>query len=174
MKTDHGLVWSKVHEDKSIGIGFTKQAIEERLMECFHVMQADTQQVREKGPMLVLETNDGLESIKSPFTGRVSYFNSKARNFPDKLTEEDTILTILPPGVEPKKATTKTQKVAIDLNNFTSFVTATMTTGSDLFTTGTSPPVTDRRAVATEHPRQWLEPHLTEGPARPITPGEIS
>lgn len=103
MKTDHIMVWSEVHADKSITIGFTKKCIEEMLPECFHVMQADATTIREKGPMLVLETNDGLESIKSPFTGKISYFNSKARNYPDKLTETDTILTILPPGVEAAK-----------------------------------------------------------------------
>jgi hypothetical protein len=102
MKIDHNLVWSEVHADKSITIGFTKKCIDELLPECFHVMQADATTVREKGPMLVLETNDGLESIKSPFTGKISYFNSKARNYPDRLTTEDTILTILPPGVEAK------------------------------------------------------------------------
>lgn len=103
MKTDHNLVWSEVHADKSITIGFTKKCIEERLPECFHVLVADANSVRSAGPMLVLETNDGLESIKSPFTGKISYFNSKARNYPDKLTETDTILTILPPGVEKAK-----------------------------------------------------------------------
>src|ERR1700744_723760 len=103
MKQDHNLVWSNTHADGSITIGFTKKCITELLPECFHVMQADSQAVREKGPMLVLETNDGLESIKSPFTGRISYFNPKARNYPDKIVEEDTILTILPKGVEEKK-----------------------------------------------------------------------
>lgn len=96
MKTDHNLVWSETHADKSITIGFTKKCIDEKLTECFHVMQADAAQVREKGPMLVLETNDGLESIKSPFNGKVSYFNAKARNFPDRIVEEDIILTLRP------------------------------------------------------------------------------
>lgn len=103
MKTDHNLVWSQGHPDGSITIGFTKKCIEERLPECFHVLVADANSVRSAGPMLVLETNDGLESIKSPFTGKILYFNSKARNYPDKLTETDTILTILPPGVEKAK-----------------------------------------------------------------------
>lgn len=112
MKTDHNLVWSEVHEDKSITIGFTKKCIDELLPECFHVMQADSSAVRERGPMLVLETNDGLESIKSPFTGKISYFNSKARNYPDKLVETDTILTLIPPGVEkPKPVTAAKPKI---------------------------------------------------------------
>lgn len=107
MKTDHNLVWSEIHADKSITIGFTKKCIDEYLGECFHVMQADSKTVRAAGPMLVLETNDGLESIKSPFSGSISYFNPKARNYPDKITEVDTILTILPPGVEKVKVEKK-------------------------------------------------------------------
>lgn len=103
MKTNHGLLWSEEHADKTITLGFTKTAIDNQLQECFHVFQADTKEVREKGPLLVLETNDGLQSIKAPFAGRVSYFNPKARNFPDRIKETDTILTLVPKGVVLKK-----------------------------------------------------------------------
>lgn len=103
MKQNHGFIWSEEHKDKTITIGFTNDAINTKLQETFHVLPADLKEVREKGPLLVLETNDGLLSIKAPFAGRLSYFNPKARNFPDRITETDTIVTILPKGVEPPK-----------------------------------------------------------------------
>lgn len=107
-KVDHGLIWSEDHADKSITIGFTQRCITEKLQECFHVLPADASEVREKGPLLVLETNDGLQSIKTPVAGKVAYFNPKARNFPDKLTDSDTIVTLFPKGyVAPPKAAAK-------------------------------------------------------------------
>lgn len=96
MKVNHGLIWSEEKEDKTIHFGFTKACIENKLQECFHVLLAETKEVREKGPLLVLETNDGVQSIKTPFAGVVSYFNTKARNFPDRLNEEEIIVTIVP------------------------------------------------------------------------------
>ena len=111
-KVDHGLIWSEDHADKSITIGFTQRCITEKLQECFHVLPADASEVREKGPLLVLETNDGLQSIKTPVAGKVAYFNPKARNFPDKLTDSDTIVTLFPKGyVAPPKAAAQ-KKVA--------------------------------------------------------------
>ena len=72
------------------------------------MLPADASEVREKGPLLVLETNDGLQSIKTPVAGKVAYFNPKARNFPDKLTDSDTIVTLFPKGyVAPPKAAQK-------------------------------------------------------------------
>lgn len=139
MKVDHNFVWSQQHDDKTITIGFTKKAIEELLPECFHVMQADSQNIREKGPMLVLETNDGLESIKAPFAGRISYFNSKARNYPDKLTEDDTILTLAPVGSKPE-VKIKVGPVG-DYNAFTGRMV------EDLFTTGMYAPMVTETAV---------------------------
>lgn len=102
-KINHGLIWSEDHADKSITIGFTQTCIDQQLQECFHVLPAETKEVREKGPLLVLETNDGLQSIKAPFAGRVSYFNPKARNFPDRIKESETIVTLVPKGAEVKK-----------------------------------------------------------------------
>lgn len=117
-KVDHGLIWSEDHADKSITIGFTQRCITEKLQECFHVLPADASEVREKGPLLVLETNDGLQSIKTPVAGKVAYFNPKARNFPDKLTDSDTIVTLFPKGyVAPPKAAAQ-KKVVNNTVNF--------------------------------------------------------
>lgn len=108
MKTNHGNVWSEVRNGR-MAIGFTKQCIDDTLPECFHVLQADATTVKLRGPMLVLETNDGLLSILSPVAGRIRFFNDRARNFPDKLTEEDVIIEVeLPqPAQEVKKAVVK-------------------------------------------------------------------
>lgn len=99
MKEFFGNVWTEAESDGHIRIGFSRRFIEDRLSECFHVMPADTKALRKGGPMLVIETNDGLESLKSPITGSILVFNEKARNFPDRLTEEDDILQVCPEGV---------------------------------------------------------------------------
>jgi len=103
MKQVQGDIWIDEQEDGTINIGFVQAFINRKMNECFHVLQADTRRVEQEGAMLVIETNDALESIKAPITGQVSYFNSKARNFPDRLTQEDIILTLVPPNVKKKQ-----------------------------------------------------------------------
>lgn len=113
-----GDLWMEKQEDGRVRLGFARRFIEDRLGECFHVMQADTQSVKKGGPLLVIETNDGLRTLKSPLAGSILRFDAKARNFPDKLLEDDTILEVLPQGVKlpaPKKAEEKT-KPAFELN----------------------------------------------------------
>lgn len=109
MKTIVGNLWTEEGKDGRVNIGFTRNFIEERLGECFHVLQADMQVVRKGGPLMVIETNDGLESLKSPLTGSILVFNAKARNFPDRLTEEDNIMEILPEGVTLPVSTKKSK-----------------------------------------------------------------
>jgi Glycine cleavage H-protein len=99
MKTIIGNIWTEVKESGLVKVGFTQQFIEQRLGECFHVMQADVRQVKKGEPMLVIETTDGLESLKAPLSGSIHFFNVKARNFPDRLNEEDLIMELLPDGV---------------------------------------------------------------------------
>jgi len=112
MKKNIGFVWTEEKSDGRVNIGFTRAFIDSKLMECFACVQADAFNLFEGGPMLVIETNDGLESLKSPITGTITNFNAKARNFPDRLTEDDVILTVLPKGVVlPAKA--KTKKVTL-------------------------------------------------------------
>lgn len=116
MKEYNGNLWTETDALGKVKLGFSKVFIEQKLGECFHVMQADSKNVKKGEPLLVLETNDGLESLKSPITGTILSFNTKARNYPDRLTEEDSILELLPEGVtlpkEEKK--TKTKAKAID------------------------------------------------------------
>ena len=100
MKEYNGSIWSETNKDGTVSVGLTQNYIDNELMTCFHIMQADAQVLKKNGPMLVIETNDGLSSLKSPVTGRIMNFNDRARNFPDKLKESDTILTILPDGIK--------------------------------------------------------------------------
>lgn len=102
MKQYRDEIWVDEQADGTINIGFSQSFINRKMAECFHVIQADTRKVEADGPLLVIESNDMLESLKSPTTGKVIYFNSKARNFPDKLTEEDVIISVMPPKADPR------------------------------------------------------------------------
>lgn len=110
MKKYEGDLWIDEQEDGTINIGFIQSFIDRAMNECFHVIQADTQRVDKDGPMLVIETNSSLESIKAPITGHIHFFNQKARNFPDKLKEADVIMTLMPPGVKKKVPATEVEK----------------------------------------------------------------
>lgn len=101
-----GSIWVQTNKDGTMSVGLTADFIRNKMGECFHIMQADKDDVIENQPMLVLETNDGLESVRSPITGRVLSFNRKAVDFPDKLNETESILTIMPAGVVKKAKTT--------------------------------------------------------------------
>ena len=94
MKEFYKDIWVDTQEDGTVKVGLTRNFIESKLTECFHIIQADAQEVRKGGPMLVVETNDGLSSLKSPVSGRIIRFNDRARNFPDKMTEDEVILVL--------------------------------------------------------------------------------
>lgn len=103
MKTNYGDIWCETQPDGMMSIGFTKKCIEEKLCECFHILPADVGTAKLKQPLLVLETNDGVEAIPSPINGRIIIFSDKARNFPDRMTEEDVVVSIEPPEVTARK-----------------------------------------------------------------------
>jgi len=111
MKTFSGNIWQETDKAGVVSIGLRQTYLEEKMQECFHILQADAINLKKGGPMMVIETNDGLESLKSPLTGRITFFNDKARNFPDRLVEDDVIFTVLPEGVKAvevkRKAVTK-------------------------------------------------------------------
>src|SRR5260370_11552088 len=92
--------WIETNPDGTVNVGLTDNLIQSKLQECFHILQANTLAVKENEPMLVLETNDGLESLKSPVTGTVLKFNDRARNFPDKIKEDEVVLHLCPVGVK--------------------------------------------------------------------------
>lgn len=98
-----GPIWIRTNKDGTVSVGLTAEFVRTKMGECFHIMQADVDDVVINQPMLVFETNDGLESVRSPVTGAILKFNRRAVDFPDKLTEEEAILTILPRGTETSK-----------------------------------------------------------------------
>jgi|SRR5712664_2297847 len=115
MKENREPIWIETNPDGTVNVGLTHNFINQKLQECFHIIQADATDVKRNSPMLVLETNDGLESIKSPITGRILTFSDRARNFPDKLTEDDVIIKILPEGVKlPEKKRAVAKKKVVD------------------------------------------------------------
>lgn len=120
MKEFIGDLWMDKAEDGRVKIGFARRFIDDRMGECFHVMQADTRNVKKGGPLLVIETNDGLRPVKSPLSGSILYFNDHARNFPDKLVEDDCILEVLPEGV--KLSSVKKAEVKKPYNYDTDFL----------------------------------------------------
>ena len=86
-------IWTVV-EGNYVKVGFERSFLNQ-MDQCWHIMPAQARGVlRAKHPLLVVETNDEVISIPSPVEGTVHHFNDKARNFPDKITETDTIITI--------------------------------------------------------------------------------
>lgn len=110
-----GSIWVQTNKDGTVSVGLTADFIRTKMGECFHIMQADKDDLVENQPMLVMETNDGLESVRSPVTGRILSFNRRAVDFPDKLKDSESILTILPVGVAPKATTKKPKPVYVNL-----------------------------------------------------------
>ena len=99
-------IW--VQEGKgTVDIGFTQLFIDRILGECYHITQASSVMMTKDRAMLTIETNEGLKVIRSPVTGTVSYFNTHARDFPDRLTEDSVVISIKPKtivvGVEKKE-----------------------------------------------------------------------
>lgn len=112
MKKYHRYIWSEEMKNGTINIGFTREYIDLTLAECFHITQASSFFVNEGKPLLTIETNEGLKVIKSPVTGTITLFSTEARDFPDKLKENDVVMTINPKTeVKPAKAAApKTQE----------------------------------------------------------------
>lgn len=94
MKQTYGDVWTTTMDDGTINIGLTNDFIQNKLDECFHILPADFYNVSENEPMIVVETNEGLESIKSPVSGQVIFFSALAKNFPDQIKEDDVIMKV--------------------------------------------------------------------------------
>lgn len=115
MKNFLDEIWWETNKDGTVSIGFTQSFIARKMAECFHVIPANTKRVEKDEPMLVLETNDALESVKAPVSGKVNHFASKARNFPDRLKESDVILTLMPPEVEAKMKQARVEKSKPDV-----------------------------------------------------------
>lgn len=87
-------IWMNKKPNGQVDIGFQQKYISEHLQEAFHILPANHSKIESGTPMMVVESNDGLENIRSPFDGRFVNFSDKARNFPDRLKETDVVLTL--------------------------------------------------------------------------------
>lgn len=74
-------------------IGFTNEFLN-TLDQCWHILPSNLEKFKVKSPLLTIETNDALLSIVSPVSGNFMEFSNKAQNFPNKLTENDVVLSI--------------------------------------------------------------------------------
>ena len=98
-----GKTWFE-KKPTSVEVGFTKEFLAE-LDTCWHMLPAAVRQtpIKEGQPLCSIETNDGLFSVPSPVSGIIAFFDNRAMNFPDKLTEE-TILCSLAEKAVPETA----------------------------------------------------------------------
>ena len=89
-----GRLWVE-KRDTDYAVGFTRQFLGE-LEGCWHMLPAANTktEIKEKQPLVAVETNDGLFSLPSPVSGIIAFFDNKAMNFPEKLTDEDIVCTI--------------------------------------------------------------------------------
>jgi hypothetical protein len=85
-------IWFE-QQDNVVKVGFTKSFLE-GLDQCWHILPANMGRFREHSPLMVIETNDALVSVKSPVSAHFSQWSDKAQNFPDQLTEDDVVLEI--------------------------------------------------------------------------------
>jgi glycine cleavage system H lipoate-binding protein len=100
---DLNQIWVESDGGEHVKIGFTRDFLQQ-LDQCWHILPANNSRFKKQMPLMTVETNDGLVSILSPVTGYLQNFDRKAQDFPDKLTEEDVILSI---NVAEKKAVKK-------------------------------------------------------------------
>lgn len=79
---------------KETKVGFTNEFLQQ-LQECFHIVPGKRRTfVRENGPLMAVETNTSLFSLGSPVRGVVTFFDDKAMNFPEQLTEDDIVCVL--------------------------------------------------------------------------------
>lgn len=116
--TDH--IWY-TDDGKMVNVGFTRSFLD-RMAECWHVMPAHTSRVREKSPLITIESNEEMFSIPSPITGNIRNFSDKASNFPDRLVETDVICQIV--RGEAAKVGAKTKAVPMPDQMFNPFEVA--------------------------------------------------
>jgi glycine cleavage system H lipoate-binding protein len=84
-------IWHEVNGER-VTIGLTRSFLD-TLDECWHILPGGST-IKAKAPLMTIETNDSLVSILSPVAGSFVDFNPNATNFPDKLTENDVVMTI--------------------------------------------------------------------------------
>ncbi len=103
-------IWYE-QDGKYVRMGLTRSFLD-TLDECWHILPSNMTAIKMKAPLLTIESNDGLISLLSPVTGNLSNWDSKAANFPEKLTEEDVIVTLSSEAVEDPRGPTDAERAA--------------------------------------------------------------
>jgi glycine cleavage system H lipoate-binding protein len=111
MKKYNDNIWTEETPQGCVNVGFTKQFIDDVLGECFHITQAHSYLVTQGKPMLTVETNCGLKVIRSPITGTIQSFSVEARDFPDRITENDVVVVLVPKDVKVATKAVKKEKI---------------------------------------------------------------
>ena len=88
-----GQVWFE-QEGNRIKLGLTRNFLSTVLEECWHIIPAYREKIVKGAPLLTIETNDSLISVLSPVSGRVRGWEQRACDFPDQLSEDDTLITV--------------------------------------------------------------------------------
>lgn len=117
-KQVRGPIWF-TDDGKVVNVGFTNDFLK-RMEECWHVMPANTRTVREKAPLITIESNDEMYSIPSPISGNILSFSQTASNFPDKLKEGDIVCSITREEIK-KQAKAKATAPNFDFNGVQQF-----------------------------------------------------
>lgn len=102
-----GRTWFQKNKEGKTEIGFTNDFLRD-LDECWHIMAGASSRVsiKEAQPLCSVETNDGLFSVASPVSGVISFFNTRAMNFPDKITSDEVIAVVAEKAEEERDALT--------------------------------------------------------------------
>ncbi len=98
-------------EGKVVRLGLTRNFLD-TLTECWHILPSNMKQIKQRAPLLTIESNDGLISLLSPVTGNLQNWDNKAANFPEKLTEDDVIVTLTSDVVEKAMSPTLEERQA--------------------------------------------------------------
>src|SRR5215213_4620006 len=89
---ERNQIWYE-EDGKLVRMGLTRSFLD-TLDECWHILPSNMKTIKKRAPLLTIENNDGLISLLSPVTGNLSNWDTKAANFPEKLTENDVIVTL--------------------------------------------------------------------------------
>ena len=102
-----GRLWYETKEGET-RIGFTEEFLQQ-MQDCFHIVPGKQRTtIRQDGPLMAIETNECLFSIRAPVSGIITFFNTKAQDFPEKLTVDEVVCVLS----EKKKEQTTTTKSA--------------------------------------------------------------
>jgi glycine cleavage system H lipoate-binding protein len=87
-------LWYHTHKNGKTDVGFTEDFLASCIRDCWHITPAAKRSIKERSPLITVETNDSQFTVTSPIGGDVLSFSDNAMNFPDKLKESDVICVL--------------------------------------------------------------------------------